>query len=195
MQMIQGIALVFLADPGAAPVHHCSMTSNGAAGPASAARPLLAPSGGMSSGGGAAAGSAGGAPPVRLRRSASRRALRVVEAAVLVRVRICSTIRQERARGRCFERLLWELDQAGVTKVVFESRTPHQDRTDRRRVDGLRGRGVITGELRAEWRRGAEEPLLWAPDIVLGALGDARVAGTELDARVAASIQEIVISL
>lgn len=104
-------------------------------------------------------------------------------------------IRQERARGRCFERLLWELDQAGVTKVVFESRTPHQDRTDRRRVDGLRGRGVITGELRAEWRRGAEEPLLWAPDIVLGALGDARVAGTELDARVAASIQEIVISL
>ncbi|WP_245725804.1 hypothetical protein [Propionibacterium cyclohexanicum] len=104
-------------------------------------------------------------------------------------------IRQERVRGRCFERLFWELDQAGVTKVVFESRTPHQDQTDLRRIDGLRSRGVITGDLRAEWRRGAEEPLLWAADIVLGAVGDARAAGTELDARVAVSIQEIVISL
>jgi hypothetical protein len=104
-------------------------------------------------------------------------------------------IREERARGRCFERLLWELDRSGVTKVVFESRTRHQDQTDRRRVDGLRSRGVITGGLRAEWRRGAEEPLLWAADVVLGAVGDARVAGRQLDARLAASIQEIVISL
>lgn len=48
-------------------------------------------------------------------------------------------VRQERARGRCFTRLMWELTQRHVAHVSIESRSATLDAKDRRRVDGLRG--------------------------------------------------------
>ncbi len=104
-------------------------------------------------------------------------------------------IRQERARGLCFERLMWELDQLGISRVVFESRSGSQDRQDRRRVDGLRSRGLIGPEIRAEWRAGVTDPRLWVADAIVGVVGDAKAGGAALDRRLEQCIVEIDVSL
>lgn len=96
--------------------------------------------------------------------------------------------RQERAWGRCFERLLWELSQRPVSRVIVEARSSQQYRTDLRRVDGLRPRAEIHEAMRVSWIPGVKDAMLWAPDIVIGALGDAYVAGAD----VPAGLREIV---
>ncbi|MFF1830269.1 hypothetical protein [Paenarthrobacter sp. NPDC058040] len=81
--------------------------------------------------------------------------------------------RQERARAKCMERLFSELGTLGVSSVFLESRTPSLNARDMRLVDKLRGRRVMPQTLRVEIRLPSEEPMLWIPDQVLGAIGDA----------------------
>lgn len=102
---------------------------------------------------------------------------------------------QEHARGKCFERLMWELGERSVREVRIESRSPHQDKTDLRRIDGLRSRGIVPTKMRVEWMPGIEDPLLWAPDIVIGALGDEHAAGPTLPAGIREILTEIPIYL
>lgn len=104
-------------------------------------------------------------------------------------------VKQERARGLCFERLMWELAERGVDQVTFESRSSAQDRTDRRRIDGLRGRRLIPQSLRADWVPGPTQPLLWSPDLLLGVVGTARASGGPLPAELATLVTEIRIDL
>lgn len=89
--------------------------------------------------------------------------------------------KQERARRCCLERLLYELDQLGVEEVWLESRRDVQDRRDVRLVDAARLKRLITRRLVVRFARPADEPLLWLPDAVAGAvsaevLGDGRWA-------------------
>ncbi|WP_449064304.1 hypothetical protein [Planomonospora algeriensis] len=77
--------------------------------------------------------------------------------------------RQERARRKCMERLLWELGRRHVGDVVFERRHSELDVRDRDMVEALRGRHAMAPRLRASWEAPDEEPLLWLPDIVAGA--------------------------
>ena len=104
-------------------------------------------------------------------------------------------VKQERARGQCIERLLWELSERMVDTVTFESRSPAQDRADRRRVDGLRGRQYISTSMHVQWTPGATEPLLWLPDLIVGAVGDARAHNRRLAAELNPTITEISIEL
>lgn len=90
---------------------------------------------------------------------------------------------------------MWELDQRGVTHVLFESRSASQDARDRRRIDGLRTRNVLRPAIRADWMAGAAEPLLWAPDILIGLLGDAKTRGETLPTEISALVTEIQIRL
>ncbi|WP_395817131.1 hypothetical protein [Curtobacterium flaccumfaciens] len=75
--------------------------------------------------------------------------------------------RTERRRRRCLERLAWELDQRGVSRVVFESRGPARDAGDASMMESLRGRG-LGAELQYEHVRGGVEPLLSLADIACG---------------------------
>lgn len=103
--------------------------------------------------------------------------------------------RQERARRKCAERLLWWLKGYGVERVIFETRGPSGDSKDRRLVEALRGRTDLPHAVRVTWASPWQEPLLWLADIAAGAavmaeLGDDRYLklfgnGTEVD-RVAA---------
>ncbi|WP_067183935.1 DUF3800 domain-containing protein [Microtetraspora niveoalba] len=78
-------------------------------------------------------------------------------------------VRTERARRRCLERLLIEVDKAGVAAVSIESRTPEQDHLDRGLLTGLRKARVLPKSLTVRWQPSASEPLLWAADAVVGA--------------------------
>ncbi|MFI7052171.1 hypothetical protein ACWDOR_15575 [Streptosporangium canum] len=83
--------------------------------------------------------------------------------------------RQERARRKCMERLLWELGQRYVGDVIFERRHSELDIRDKEMVEALRGRHAMAPQLRVSWEAPDEEPLLWLPDIVAGAASLAEV--------------------
>ncbi|MFT4189643.1 MAG: hypothetical protein QM621_13835 [Aeromicrobium sp.] len=86
--------------------------------------------------------------------------------------------RQERARRKCLERLLYELDQTQVVRCWLESRQPASDRRDHYMVETLRGSQTISDHLRVAFTTPLDEPLLWLPDAVAGmTLADQR-AGT-----------------
>ncbi len=77
--------------------------------------------------------------------------------------------RSERARRLCLERLLVELDKAGVAVATIESRSPSQDHLDLLLLMGVRRTRTLSENIRIIWRPSHEEPLLWAADAVVGA--------------------------
>lgn len=78
--------------------------------------------------------------------------------------------KQERARRICMETLLPELQHMGVSQVLLEARTPTLNEKDRRQVASLIGKRVISSTLRVSTGRPSEEPMLWVPDAVAGAV-------------------------
>ncbi|WP_159621089.1 hypothetical protein [Ruania rhizosphaerae] len=79
--------------------------------------------------------------------------------------------RQERARRLCMERLVFELAGHEVAQVWVESRTDSLNRRDRRLVDALRTRRVMPPAMMLDFALPREEPMLWFPDVVAGAIG------------------------
>jgi hypothetical protein len=82
--------------------------------------------------------------------------------------------KQERARRLCMETLLPALEQIAVSRVWLEARTSALNQKDRRMVDALRGQKLVSPALRVDTARPREEPMLWASDIVAGAVNAAR---------------------
>ena len=78
--------------------------------------------------------------------------------------------RQERGRRICLERLLYELEAAGVSAVSLEERTLTLNKKDLFMVHAWRARHVIGHGLRVDHGDPTKEPLLWLPDIVAGAV-------------------------
>ncbi|MGE9784388.1 MULTISPECIES: hypothetical protein [Janibacter] len=79
--------------------------------------------------------------------------------------------RPERARAKCLERMLHELEGYGVTRLVMETRAPSLNARDLKVIERLRGAKRIPSSVRLEFGLPSEEPLLWLPDQVLGAVG------------------------
>jgi hypothetical protein len=87
--------------------------------------------------------------------------------------------RQERARRLCMETLLPTLEQDyGVSRVFLEARTQTLIRKDREHVANLVGKRLITPALRVDTARPLEEPMLWIPDAVAGAVGADRLGNS-----------------
>jgi len=82
--------------------------------------------------------------------------------------------RKQRARRQVLGRLLWELDQRQVSRLLLESRRPERDRYDLAAIGGFRNAGVLSRRLVVEFGQPVQEPLLWLPDTVCGAVGDER---------------------
>jgi hypothetical protein len=86
--------------------------------------------------------------------------------------------RPERARRVCLTRLLWELEQRDVFDVVFESRQ-NRDRDDRAHIVRAQKAGHCSRSLRYDFALPLQEPLLWLPDLVAGAVAYAHVGRGE----------------
>ncbi len=91
-------------------------------------------------------------------------------------VAICSPMvpgpRQERARRKCLERMLPQLENRGVGLLTLESRWKQEDKSDVDMVYALRNRRMIE-HIRVQHVRPDEgEVRLWIPDQILGAIGD-----------------------
>ena len=93
----------------------------------------------------------------------------------LVVIRLGSThAPAERRRRMCIERLTFEMQLLGVTRVIFESRGPG-DKSDLALLQGLRSKRIIDPALRFYHLPGPAEPLLWISDIVCGAVTQDRI--------------------
>lgn len=90
---------------------------------------------------------------------------------VVVRAGGREEVRSERRRRLCLQRLLRELDVAGVDEVVFEARQAKQNQADRDLLDVLRATKQVAGALHIQHVRGPENNVLAAAaDIVCGAV-------------------------
>lgn len=83
----------------------------------------------------------------------------------------------ERRRRSCMERLFHEVEGLqAIDRIVMESRGPADDKRDMEMVSILRNKKVVTSSIKVDHVRGPQEPLLWVPDAVCGAM-NAREAG------------------
>ena len=89
----------------------------------------------------------------------------------LIVVKIDQHASSERRRRLCLVKLLAELDAHGVSEIYLEAREAKQNDGDRGMLDALRAQKMIGSGLRMYHHRGPENPLLWVPDIVAGAVG------------------------
>ncbi|WP_130442643.1 hypothetical protein [Kribbella rubisoli] len=78
--------------------------------------------------------------------------------------------KQERARRCGLEYLFYELDQLGVGQVWLESRASAQDKRDLSLVDSARDKGLLSRTTTVGFARPLQEPMLWLPDAVAGAV-------------------------
>lgn len=83
--------------------------------------------------------------------------------------------KQERARRQCMEVLYSDLCTRGVGTIWQEARTPSLNTHDRKMIAALRGKRLLPAHVRVEFAMPTQEPMLWVPDAVAGAVGCARV--------------------
>ena len=76
------------------------------------------------------------------------------------------------ARHDCLKYLLWDMEVTAdrpTSHAVLESRDLKADQKEIQFVNQLRRSGVVSTSFRCDYAKGAEEPRLWLPDIMLGA--------------------------
>lgn len=76
----------------------------------------------------------------------------------------------ERFRRKCLETIYYELSSMGIRQVTCESRMASQDKADVAHLLKLRSQKILGPEFDIAHRRGGDDPLLWIPDIFLGAI-------------------------
>lgn len=114
------------------------------------------------------------------RRTKIAAAISAIDTAAVVVVGVPMAKRQqERARRICMETLLPTLEQLGVSRVFLEARTQSLIRKDHQHVASLAGKKLITPAIRVGTARPLEEPMLWVPDAVAGAVGADRLGNPE----------------
>jgi len=103
--------------------------------------------------------------------------------------------RQERARALCLTALVPDLHERGVQEILIEARTPELDRRDIETIRGVRFGLPRHTTLWARHVPGAEQPLLWAADIVAGAVRADHDGAGEYREILAERIHEIRVSM
>jgi hypothetical protein len=99
--------------------------------------------------------------------------------------------RQERARAMCLHRLVVELHGYGVEHLLMEGRTEQLNIRDVRTVQGARYTLAKGTRFVIEHRPGPLEPLLWAADVVAGAVRQHREGDPECRAMLAQCLYEV----
>ncbi|MEV6607533.1 hypothetical protein [Kutzneria sp. NPDC051319] len=101
--------------------------------------------------------------------------------------------RQERARAACLTRLVVELHSLGVDRLLMEARERELNRRDVRTVAGARYALPATADFRVDHEFAANEPLLWAADVVAGVVRSHRLGAQAPHALLEGCLYEIAI--
>ena len=81
-------------------------------------------------------------------------------------------VRQERGRRKALEVLLPKLEERGVRLLNLESRWKQEDKADLDMVFALQNRRAIKDIHIRHVKSDSNDPKLWMPDQILGAVGD-----------------------
>jgi hypothetical protein len=112
--------------------------------------------------------------PMAKENAANRRSIlgRVSKMSVIANVVTVSVANrsQRTARDLCLRRLIIELLEARVTRVVIES--CDQDRRDLQVIGDALAAAGRTGSLEVQHLRPHDEPMLWLPDVIAWAIGN-----------------------
>lgn len=103
--------------------------------------------------------------------------------------------RQERARALCLTEMVVELHGRGVASIVAESREETLDRRDVDTVRHARHRLPAGSRAHISHERGPAEPVLWAADIVAGAVRMDREGDASARRHLDAQLEVITIDL
>ncbi|MEU0521718.1 hypothetical protein [Streptosporangium sp. NPDC006007] len=101
--------------------------------------------------------------------------------------------RIERRRRKCLEALFRELDSLGCTHVMLESRGPADDKRDRQMMQHMRKSKELASGLHLSHEPGPKDPMLWIPDVLCGAVGQARVGESKYLDRISSRVTVRVI--
>lgn len=86
---------------------------------------------------------------------------------------VCSRLQDcgdPRARALCFKKLIWDARTEHISGITFESRQSHNDRIDRGTIIGLERSRIGSPSLVYDFKTPVDEPLLWLPDVMAGAI-------------------------
>jgi hypothetical protein len=106
----------------------------------------------------------------------------------------CPVSKQERARAKCLEALLWDLQQLGVRQLVIESRGAAADRKDRSTILRAIKAGKADPDLVYEHRK-PFDAALWLPDAVAGAAATALTGQTKYRDRLGSALERTKVAL
>lgn len=114
---------------------------------------------------------------VHWRDDSDNRRRRVVDVVLSLPVEGFVVVRQvgagdhpERARRKCLERLVPELESLGCAAFTLESRGFVQDQRDMSMVDSLRRARAVSSAIKVHHQPGPKDPLLWISDALCGAV-------------------------
>lgn len=79
--------------------------------------------------------------------------------------------KQEQARARCLAVGLHELAAAGAVRLLLEHRQERLSQRDERTIAAVRRDGSVSPAVPFAFARPGDEPLLWLPDAIAGAVG------------------------
>lgn len=108
---------------------------------------------------------------------------------VIVATQVDTRKQDERARRKCLEVLLDYATFGGVEHLWLESRGA-KDAKDREMVAALRSRGALDPSVRVDFARPVDDPMLWIPDVVAGAVGVSRAGDDRYRAVLSAALIE-----
>jgi hypothetical protein len=70
----------------------------------------------------------------------------------------------------CFKKLMWDARIEHISGLTFESREPHNDQIDKATIIGLQRSRIASPSLVYDFKTPLDEPLLWLPDVMAGAI-------------------------
>lgn len=85
----------------------------------------------------------------------------------------------EHFRRKCLETIYHELCRMGIHQLTCESRTESQNKKDIAHLLTLRQRKWVLDQFDISHCRGGDDPLLWIPDVFLGAINARHKGVTE----------------
>lgn len=78
----------------------------------------------------------------------------------------------EQARKKCLTMLAYEISTFDVADAIFEARSPKLDNDDIKMLNYLRTSKTIPHAFTGTHRPGRDEPMLWIPDAICGAVAE-----------------------
>jgi hypothetical protein len=97
---------------------------------------------------------------------------------------VCSRLQEcgdRRARALCFKQLMWDARVEHISGLTFESRQSHNDQIDRATIIGLQRSRIGSPSLFYDFKTPVDEPLLWLPDVMAGAIAASRTGNNLYD--------------